>query len=255
MNNDVRAEPAWLRALTAALDARPEVGSVASRMLDAKRPGIIDAAGDAMALVAWNVGRGEPDGPRFATGREVLSACAGAAAYRRAVFDRVGTLDERYFAWFEDVDLGLRAQIAGFRCWYEPTAVVHHLGSATGARMSDLKVFYAYRNAMLLFFKTMPLRRVLAWGLVMLIWPWLAPAALGVPLRPTLRGWLAFFPLVPHVLRTRRGTYARRRVPVRNLMRLLDSPLDDFARVWGSLSTRLRGRSRQAGVGARGAAA
>lgn len=230
MNNDVVAEPEWVAALVAALDAHPEAGSVASRMLDGRRPGVIDAAGDTMSLVAWNAGRGEPDGPRFAVGREVLSACAGAAAYRREVFERVGPFDETFFAWFEDVDLGIRAQLAGFSCWYEPAAVVRHLGSATAARVSDTKAYYTARNALLVFFKTMPLRRLVPWAPAMLLWPWINPLIQRQPMRPYVRAWFAFWRLLPHALRARRRVYALRGVPVGRLMRLLDSPLDDVKR-------------------------
>ncbi len=243
LNNDVECDPGWLGALVAALDARPAVGSVASKMMDARRPGIVDAAGDGMALVAWNIGRGQPDGPRWREGREVLSACAGAAAYRRALLDRVGLLDEAFFAWFEDVDLGIRAQLAGFRCWYEPAAVVHHKGSATAERMSDAKTFYTVRNGMYLFFKTMPLRRVLLWGWLVLAWPWLAPLALGQPWRSTVRAWLAFWTMVPGILHGRRSVYAGRRHEVPRLLGLLDSPLEDLRRVWRTAGARLLDRS------------
>jgi GT2 family glycosyltransferase len=240
MNNDVRAEPGWLGALVAALDARPDVGSVASRMLDAKRPGIIDAAGDTMALMAWNAGRGEPDDARFAVGREVLSACAGAGAYRRALFDRVGLLDEAYFAWFEDVDLGIRAQLAGFRCWYEPSAVVHHLGSATAERMSETKTFFTVRNAMMLFFKTMPLRRLLPWAPVMLVWPLVDPVMSGRSPLVTARAWVAFWRLLPTILRARRAVYGRGATDAARLLGLLESPWSDFARARDIVVARAR---------------
>jgi hypothetical protein len=241
LNNDVRCEPGWLAALIAALEAHPEAGAVASKMLDARRPGVIDSAGDAMALVAWNVGRGAPDGPAFATGREILTACAGAAAYRRALIEAVGDFDEAYFAWFEDVDLGLRAQLAGFRCWYEPGAVVHHLGSATAATLGEWKMFHTVRNGMYLFFKTMPGRRIAAWGGVMLVWPWLAPLTMGYPLRVCARAWFAFWPMVPALLRGRRAAYRRGRAEVPRVLALLESPLADFRRALAVLRARLRG--------------
>ena len=221
LNNDVECEPGWLAALVAALDRLPDVGAVASKMLDATRPGTIDSAGDSMSLVAWNVGRGQPDDVRFAVGREILSACAGAAAYRREVFERVGWFDESYFAWFEDVDLGIRAQLAGFRCWYEPQAVVRHFGSATAATMSDRKLFLSVRNRLLLFFKTMPLRRLLLWGPLVLVSPWVEPLITGRPVRVTVRAWLAFWPLLPAVLRSRRAVYAVRRIPVALLVGMM----------------------------------
>jgi GT2 family glycosyltransferase len=239
LNNDAEAEPGWLAALVAALDRRPGAGSVASKMLNAFDPGRIDAAWDAMGLAPYNVGRGEPDGPQFNAGREVLSACAGAAAYRRALFDRVGLFDEDFFAWFEDVELGIRGQLAGFRCWYEPTAVVRHRFSATAARMPERKIFLLIRNNLILFFQTMPLRRALFWGPVILMWPWLDPIFYGRPLRLTARGWFAFWRAVPRVLRNRRRIYARG-ADTAALLRAMENPWDDIRRAARALPRRLK---------------
>ena len=158
---------------------------------------------------------------------------------RRAVFELIGFFDEAYFAWFEDVDLGIRAQLAGFRCWYEPSAIVRHHGSATAATMSDRKAYLTSRNSMMLFFKTMPLRRLLPWGPLVLFWPWLNPLMTGRSWRPTLRAWFAFWPMVPAVLRGRRQVYAARRVPVSSLTRLLESPWNDIGRAITAVGRRL----------------
>ena len=239
MNNDVEADAGWLAALVGALDGRPDVGFVASKMLSARDPTRIDSAWDAMGLAPFNVGHAETDGPRFREGRYVLSACAGAAAYRRSFFERVGFFDEDFFAWFEDVEIGVRGQLAGFRCWYEPAATVRHLGSATAARMPDRKIFLLIRNNLTLFFQTMPLRRVLMWGPVILLWPWLDPIFYGRPLRLTARGWFAFWTCVPRVLRNRRRIYSRP-ADVHALLAALEDPWDDIGRAWRALPRRLR---------------
>lgn len=246
MNNDVEADPGWLAALVDALDRHPDAGFVASKMLSTRDPSRIDSAWDAMGLAPFNVGHGEADGPRFREGRYVLSACAGAAAYRRSFFDRVGYFDEDFFAWFEDVEIGIRGQLAGFRCWYEPTAVVRHLGSATAARIPDRKIFLLIRNNLILFFQTMPLGRALFWGPVILLWPWLDPIFYGRPLRLTARGWFAFWNSVPRVLRNRRRIYGQS-ADTRALLSALENPWDDIGRAWRALPRRLRvllGRSQ-----------
>ena len=239
LNNDVECEPGFLAALLAPLDARPDLGFVAAKMLNAHHPDLIDSAGDAMSLVPWNVGRGEPDAPAFNVPREILSACAGAAAYRRVLFETVGYFDEGYFAYFEDVDLGIRAQLQGFRCWYEPTAVVRHRFSATAGAGSEFKAFMLTRNALKLFFQTMPLRRIVLWGPVVLGWPWLDPIFFDRPLRVTARAWLAFWGKLPEVLRERRRIYRARTVPVARLLALLESPWIDLTRAWRALPKRL----------------
>jgi hypothetical protein len=241
LNNDAEADPRWVEALVAVLDRRPEIGSVASKMVTARDPAILDSAGAAMGLFAYDMGRGRPDGPPFDAAREVLCACAGAAAYRRELFDTIGDFDEAFFAWFEDVELGIRAQLAGFECWYEPAARVRHHAHASAGQLSIPKAVYMVRNALLLFFQTMPLRRLVPWGPIMLAWPFLDPLFSGWPYRATIRGWLQFWPLVPHVLRARRRTYRGRRIPVSRLTGLLEDPSPDFGRALRLLAARLRG--------------
>jgi len=246
LNNDAEAEPEWLAALVGVLEARPAVGSVASKMVTFQDPGVLDSTGAAMGLFAYDMGRGRRDGPPFDVGREILCPCAGAAMYRRELFETVGDFDAAFFAWFEDVELGIRAQLAGFGCWFEPSARVRHHAHATAGQLSVPKTVFMVRNALLLFFQTMPLRRLAPWAPLMLAWPFLDPVFSGRPARATVRGWLQFWPLVPHVLWARRRNYAARRVSVSHVVGLLDSPRPDFGRAIRLLFARLRGAPPEA---------
>lgn len=129
LNNDAEAEPRWLEALLEVLVERPEVGFCASRMLQARSPGTLDGAGDAYSRfgLCYRVGRAQADRGQFPS-REVLFASGGACAYRRDVLDQVGLFDERFEAYHEDVDLGLRAWSTGWRGRYVSGAVVRHHG-------------------------------------------------------------------------------------------------------------------------------
>lgn len=230
LNNDAEADPRWLEALVSALDAHPEAGSCASKMLDFHDPERVDGAGDRMALQAAPIGRGERDGPAYSVPRHVFSASGGAALYRRALFDEVGLFDERYFAYLEDVDLGFRAQLAGYRCLYVPDAVVHHRGGATVRRVPESHLFWLVRNTLFLFFQNMPRAMLLRHGPFMLAWPWVhvLKEGQGIPLgrrlRTALRGWLAFWVDLPAVCRRRRRAYARRRISDGELRARLSPP-------------------------------
>lgn len=71
-------------------------------------------------------------------------------------------MDEKHFAYLEDLDLGYRARIAGYRNRYIPEAKVYHVGSATtGSRYNEKKVFLAARNSMFVIYKNMPLLQFL----------------------------------------------------------------------------------------------
>lgn len=168
LNNDAVADVRWLEALVGALRAHPEVGSCASRMLDLEDPRRIDSAGDQLGIFPSNYGKGQLDDARFRRPAYVLSACAGAAAYRRTMLDDLGGFDERYFAYMEDVDLGVRAQFLGYDCLYVPDAVVYHEGSRTSDRMPERKFFLLMRNSLLVFFQYMPPVRRALWAPVVL---------------------------------------------------------------------------------------
>lgn len=146
LNDDTAPEPGWLTALIAA-SAGAHVGSVASRMVFASRPNILQSAGICVdrAAIAWDRLRGRPVAEAAAPA-EVFGPSAGAALYRRAMLDEIGLFDERFEAYLEDVDLAWRARRAGWRCRYAPDAVVRHVTSATAGEESDYKKRRLGRN-------------------------------------------------------------------------------------------------------------
>ena len=92
----------------------------------------------------------------------MFSACGGAAIYRRALFEQIGYFDELHFAYLEDVDIGYRARIMGYKNKYTPKAVVYHAGSSTtGGRYNTFKVRIAARNSWYVVFKNMPLLQLI----------------------------------------------------------------------------------------------
>ena len=87
------------------------------------------------------------------------SGCAG--LYRRELFDEVGLLDEDFFAYADDVDLGLRARLAGWDCLYVPTAVVYHRYSSSSSSYSPFKAFLVERNRIWVLLKYFPAEMIL----------------------------------------------------------------------------------------------
>ena len=65
----------------------------------------------------------------------VFGACGAAVLYRRRMLDEIGFLDEDFFLYDEDTDLNFRAQLAGWKCNYVPTAVAYHVANATSKRL------------------------------------------------------------------------------------------------------------------------
>src|SRR5207302_11520600 len=116
------------------------------------------AFNDRLVYSCRRTGFGRPD--RFHERRDVARADGAAMALSRAMLERVGMLDERLFAYVEDVDLSLRARAAGFAVVFVPDAVVRHKGSAsTGGTTSTANLYYSARNTIVVVERHRPLPR------------------------------------------------------------------------------------------------
>jgi GT2 family glycosyltransferase len=158
LNPDAFPAAGWLAALIAAAEARPDVGSFASRMLLETDPEFLDGAGDSYHSSgrAWRNGHRVRAREWPAGDQEVFAPCAAAALYRRTAFEAAGGFDEQYFCYFEDVDLGFRLRLRGLRCVCVHDAVVRHVSSGISGYRSDFAVYHGERNAVWTFFKDMP---------------------------------------------------------------------------------------------------
>ena len=149
LNNDTEVDPGWLQALVATLDARSDIGLCASKVLDFKDRSVIDSFGDGYGRygIAFKIGTLAVDKGQFDAPMEVLSACAAASIYRRTMLDDIGVFDEDFFCYMEDVDLGIRALLGGYKCLVVPTAKVYHIGSAsTGGGLSEFSLRMTAKN-------------------------------------------------------------------------------------------------------------
>lgn len=229
LNNDTEADPRWLAELHAALVAHPEAGSAASKLLLFDRRDVIQSAGDFYRLdgIPGNRGVWQRDTGAYARQELIFGACAGAAAYRRTMLNDVGSFDDSFFMYCEDVDLAFRAQLLGYRCVYVPTAIVYHMLSATGG--GPLASYYCGRNFLRVIARDMPgplLRR--GWPRIVAaqlriaaesLWHVREPAA-----RARLRGQLDGLRELPRLLGERRAIQRRRRVPIRYLRSIMVAP-------------------------------
>lgn len=163
LNNDTTVEPCFVEELLKAIEQSPGIFSVSSKMLQMHHPDLIDGAGDLYTLPGWSVARGAGrPADNYSAPGPVFSACAGAAIYRRSVFEEIGLFDVSHFAYLEDIDIGYRARIYGYQNRYCPTAIVYHVGSGTsGSKYNSFKVRTSARNSIWLVYKNMPFLQLL----------------------------------------------------------------------------------------------
>lgn len=163
LNNDTEADRDFVSELYRMISADEKIFSVSSKMLNFHQRDLMDDAGDMYSVIGWQfqrgVGRKES---LYGKAAPVFSACAGAAIYRKAVFEEIGYFDENHFAYLEDMDIGYRARIYGYKNYFCPTAKVYHVGSGTsGSKYNDFKVRHSARNSVYLNYKNMPLLQLI----------------------------------------------------------------------------------------------
>lgn len=163
LNNDTTVDPHYVEEMIKAIERSPKIFSVSSKMIQMYHPELIDSAGDLYTLLGWGVcrGTGRPVS-NYTEADEIFTACAGAAIYRRSAFSKIGYFDENHFAYLEDIDVGYRAKIYGYKNTYCPTALVYHVGSGTsGSKYNSFKVKLSARNNIYLNYKNMPILQLI----------------------------------------------------------------------------------------------
>ena len=154
LNTDMRVEVNWLRELVAPIITR-EADCTSSLTLSWNGQ-VVNFGGSAMNFhgIGWQVGMNDPDIDRYRKPGDTLFACGGSMAIRRDVYERAGRFDEDFFAYYEDVDLGFRLWVLGYRVMYVPSSVAYHHHMSTSRRIDVHKIrLLQMRNPLWLIYK------------------------------------------------------------------------------------------------------
>lgn len=153
INNDMKLDPDWLERMVEFLESGPpDVACAGSRILNWDGSATDFIKGEmAFNGIGFQPGYGalvnSPEAHEFPD--ELLFACGGALMIRKDVFLGVGGFDEDYFAYYEDVDLGWRLWVLGYRVRFCPEAVAYHRHNGTSSRFeAHRKTVLLERNAM-----------------------------------------------------------------------------------------------------------
>lgn len=228
LNNDTEVEPEWLSAIVDAFQRYPEAGIIASKILLFDQRDHFHTAGDFYRIngIPGNRGVWQKDIGQYDQEEFIFGACGGAAAYRRSLIDDIGFLDENFYFSCEDVDISWRAQLAGWKVLYVPTAVVYHKLKASGGNKTAS--YYDGRNFLYLIWKNYPNSLLKKHGLAILrgqlsltlaaLRSWRGPAS-----RAHIRGQLAGLIGIFRCLPDRRKIQANRRLSDESLTGMLTS--------------------------------
>ena len=250
LNVDAFPYEGWLERLQQATLNHPDMSTFASKQLQYNNPELLDGIGDSYHIsgLIWREGYGQKAEDsdvedrdvedsdvedsdvedRDTESKEIFSACAAAVLYKKAAFEAVGGFDEDYFSYSEDIDLGFRLRLQGYKCLYVPTAIVEHVGSAsTGGQHSDFAIYHGHRNLVWTFVKNMPLL------LLLICLPLHIALNLVSLLYFSLKGQAAIIfkakrdalVSLPVVLRKRKTSLANRKMSVLDLWSFLEKRL------------------------------
>jgi GT2 family glycosyltransferase len=227
LNNDVELDPRFLAALTSILNNGQECGFATGKLIkDAPKRNRLDGVGDAILRGggAVRLGNSDLDVGQFDTPRRVIAGCGAATLFRRSVFEEVGGLDEDFFAYLDDTDLALRAQMLGHEGIYTPDAIAYHIGSATlGEPFHPKIVEWMTRNQILLLAKNYPapvLLKLLPQIIVFQVL-WLGMVLRHAKTLSYVKGMIGAVCTLPRVVRKRRQLRRLRRISDADLLRIL----------------------------------
>lgn len=181
LNNDAVADKDWVKKLAELLDNNPKAGICTGAIVD--KDGSIDSTGEFYTV--WGLpyprGRGEPASEKYKAG-EIFGASGGASMYRVKMLQQIGLFDEDFFAYYEDVDISFRAQLAGWKVAYVPEAVAYHQIGVTSGRIKGFATYQTLKNLPLLMWKNVP------WALMPTIYPRFVVAYAAIVGRTLQRG-------------------------------------------------------------------
>jgi len=214
LNDDAIADKGWLSSLVEAILKDERIGSCASKQMYFFKPDFFEAAGILMHRGGFpeGIGHNEQDTGQFNQEREVFAAHGASGFYRRDMLEAIGMLDSDFFIYNDEIDLAFRAQLAGWKCFYVPNAVVYHMGGQTwAARDKKLLVYFTERNRIFMIVKNYPLKMILYYL------PYLLKYELDIWVRffsrleaAPLLARLAVFKYLPRLLKKRREIQKKR---------------------------------------------
>lgn len=227
LNVDTVPQPNWLSELVRVMEGCPnDVGCLAAKMLSMSNPAIVDDAGNTFSWYgsAHKRGHGEP-AENYTEIEEVFSVSGGASLYRRSFFKDVGYFDETFESYLEDVDLGIRGQLRGYRCLFVPTAEVWHQWS--GAKIPRPKyVYLSTKNRLSILLKNIPWR-LLLWHLHTLLYGQFYFFLVYKKPIYSMIGMGLFIVSLPQILNQRRSIQKHRKISIRTLEALLSKELGE----------------------------
>jgi GT2 family glycosyltransferase len=156
-NNDAVADKNWLKSLYEELESNDKLGIATSKIVSSDKTRL-DSTGD--YYTNWGLpyprGRDEKDLDKYDSQTDIFACSGGASIFRVKMLNEIGLFDEDFFAYYEDIDLGFRAQLAGWKASFVPNSIAYHQIGATSSKIKGFTTYQTMKNLPLLFYKNVP---------------------------------------------------------------------------------------------------
>lgn len=141
LNNDTKVDKGWLTPLVATLVENNSIAAVCSKLLFMENPHVINGVGGGMNYLGYgyDISTYENDDGTFSEARDVFFPTAAACLVRRSAFEEIGGFDKRIFMYHEDVDLGWRFWLSGYRVRCVPASFVFHAFGGTSLKSTNME--------------------------------------------------------------------------------------------------------------------
>lgn len=153
INNDTLVTPTLIEELLIPFEQDPSIGLVSPKILFASRRTIIQYAGSTSVnpITGRNktIGSHKKDQGQFDIPGDTAYAFGTAMMTSRKLFEEVGPMPEIYFLYYEELDWSCMFKRAGYRIYFQPSAIVYHIAYGAVGSNSTLYTYYILRNRIL----------------------------------------------------------------------------------------------------------
>jgi hypothetical protein len=157
LNNDAKPHPDWIAEAIATFDGGLEIGAVASKVLDWEGVDVDFVDGSVTWYgMGYKPHAGEKDRGNWDVEKDVLFGTGAAMFIRAQVFEQLGGFDDNYFMFYDDVDLGWRLNLLGYRFRFQPKSLAYHKHHASMNKFGNFREEYLLeRNALYTLYKNL----------------------------------------------------------------------------------------------------
>ena len=221
LNNDLIVMPDWLESFFKAYEKTGDA-LYQPKSLKFRDPSILDGTGCMINLFGFGFARnkGVKDEGKYSKQEEISYASGTCMFAPKKIFDEIGYFDPTFFAYHEELDLGWRARIFGYRSYYVPQAIIHHHGSAHW-KWSPQVFYLLERNRWLVLLKNYSLSTLLRLlpSLIIIEFTMLGFFATKGLLLKKFKSYYSILGLIGHIMKQRKIISKKRKISDNEIIR------------------------------------